>query len=406
LGLGVGLKLMRILITNTSLDKRGGTQLYVRDIALALHGLGHELVCYSSKLGEIADELVNAGIAVTSRLGRDLGPFDLIHGQHEVETTLAALTFPRTPVISFCHGASSPKERACTLPNVVQIVAVDMACRERLMEDGVDLSRIKVLLNFVDTNRFLPRLPLPDKPKRALVFSNYAKESTQLPAIREACAQYGLELDVIGQGVENQSSAPESILQNYDLVFAKARAAIEAMAVGCAVVICDYWGVGSMVTSANFDQLRAMNFGFKTLVHPLESEPLRAAIDLYNAQDAAEVSRRIRKEASLEGTIPQLLALYDEAVATEISPYDPLDAGLPFVYMKAAEASENQSNSARVKKLSLAMEEQSKAYESRIAGYQEDRRQLKEEAKDLRQQLVALKSATRTKRPWWQFHSK
>lgn len=399
---------MRILITNVTLDNRGGTQTYVRDVALALHGLGHEVVCYSPRLGDIAGDLVGGGVTVTSELSRELGPFDLIHGNQEDETILAALTFPGTPALSFCHiavGPEIPPDR--TLPNVVGHVAVDMPCRERLIAEGIDPSRIEVLLNFVDTKRFLPRPPLPDRPKRALVFSNYAKENTQLPAIREACAQAGVELDVVGKGVENQAAEPAAILGNYDLVFAKARAAIEAMAVGCAVVVCDHWGVTGLVTPTNFDQLRPRNFGFKTVLHPLEPGPLRAEIDLYSARDAAEVSRRIRAEASLEDAIQRLLALYQRAAATDIPPFDPLAQALPFIYRNVAEARDGRTSAARVKKLRLALEEQSKTYEARIAKYQETQRRLKDEVKELRQQAEASKSASATpKRQWWQFHSK
>ena len=39
----------------------------------------------------------------------------------------------------------------------------------------------------------------------------------------------------------------------YDIVFAKARAAIEAMAVGAAVIVCDFDGVGPMVSTENVD---------------------------------------------------------------------------------------------------------------------------------------------------------
>ena len=49
---------------------------------------------------------------------------------------------------------------------------------------------------------------------------------------------------------------PERVLGRYDIVFAKAKAAMEAMAVGAAVVLCDFGGVGPMVTWADFDRLR------------------------------------------------------------------------------------------------------------------------------------------------------
>ena len=92
--------------------------------------------------------------------------------------------------------------------------------------------RVALLPNFVDTARFLPRAPLPQRPRRALLFSNYANEESHLPAVRAACVAAGLELDVAGAGVGNVIDEPERVLGSYDIVFAKAKAAIEAMAVG------------------------------------------------------------------------------------------------------------------------------------------------------------------------------
>lgn len=54
------------------------------------------------------------------------------------------------------------------------------------------------------------------------------------------------------------------MLGGYDLVFAKARCALEAMAVGCAVVLCDVGGLGPLVTRAQVQHLRRWNFGRRT----------------------------------------------------------------------------------------------------------------------------------------------
>src|SRR5207253_87507 len=108
---------------------------------------------------------------------------------------------------------------------------------------------------------FRQRTRLPGRPGRGLVFSNRASRHTHLPCVRAACRAVGVNLDVVGEESGNQVSDPESILPRYDIVFAKARCALEAMAVGNAVVLCDYTGAGPMVTSENFDALRVMNFG-------------------------------------------------------------------------------------------------------------------------------------------------
>ena len=73
------------------------------------------------------------------------------------------------------------------------------------------------------------------------------------------------------------------------LVFAKGRAALEALAVGCAVVLCDAAGCGPLVTAADFDRLRPQNFGFRTLTEPVLTEGLLAQIERYDPEDAARV---------------------------------------------------------------------------------------------------------------------
>src|SRR5439155_22994865 len=142
-----------------------------------------------------------------------------------------------------------------------------------------------------------PRPPLPARPARALVFSNTASDHTHVGAVREACARAGIALDVVGRDAGNPSSSPEALLGAYDLVFAKARAALEALAVGAAVVLCDAAGAGPMVTTAALDRVRALNFGVRTLREPLAPEVIAREIARYDAADAARVSRRIRAEA-------------------------------------------------------------------------------------------------------------
>ena len=48
---------MRILLTNTALAYRTGSELYVVELALALRARGHDPVVYSAVLGELAGEL-------------------------------------------------------------------------------------------------------------------------------------------------------------------------------------------------------------------------------------------------------------------------------------------------------------------------------------------------------------
>jgi len=309
---------LRVLITNVVLWPRSGTVLYVRDLALELLRTGHAPAVFSLPSGDVAAELRAAGIPVERDLRRLPRP-DVIHGHHHAPTLLAIRRWPTVPAITVCHAHVHPDERAVLHPSVRRHFGVSRLCVDRIAREGVEVdARDAALLpNFVDLARFTPRAPLPPRPRRALVLSNHARADTHLPAVVEACRRAGLPLDVAGEGVGRPVAAPEDILGGYDVVFAKAKAAMEAMAVGAAVVLCDFGGVGPMVTSQNFDALRPLNFGFESLRDPLQPEPLLRELARYDPDDAALVRDRLRADAGLDRTVATLVDVYRAVIAEQ-----------------------------------------------------------------------------------------
>ncbi|HNX97677.1 MAG TPA: glycosyltransferase [Candidatus Aminicenantes bacterium] len=305
---------MKVLITNVFMDAPSGTVLYARDLALELQRQGHLPAIYTWRAGRACAGLETAGIPVVTDLRRIGFRPDVIHGHHRPLTLGALRHYPGTPALFFCHDHRSSLDRALLDPQVARYVGVSRLCVERLLAEGAPAGRTLLLPNFVDLHRFRPRPPLPDAPRRALVFSNYARTDTYLPAVTEACRRRGLALDVVGSGVGRESLLPERLLGEYDLVFAKAKAAMEAMAVGTAVVLCDFGGVGPMVTADDFDRLRPLNFGFQALTEPLTPAALERQIARYDPDDARRVSDRLRSCAGLEETVHELAALYGRVI--------------------------------------------------------------------------------------------
>ena len=305
-----------MLITSFTMASRTGGVLYVRDLALRLLRIGHLPLVYSPNLGPVADELRRATIPVIDDLSTLAAPPDVVHGNHTLETIVALLQFPEVPAVFVCHGWSSWATAAPRLDRVLRYVAVDDTCRDQLhCIDGIPADRIEVVLNWVDLDRFQPRGPLPGQPERALVFSNQAREDgSHLPIIREACQRLGLRLDVVGHGVSASVARPEEMLRKYDLVFAKAKCALEALAVGCAVVVCDDRGLGPMVTSQDLNRLRRLNFGARSLQGRIEPDAVMAEIKRYDPLDAAAVSSRLRAEAGLDEAVDRLVELYREVI--------------------------------------------------------------------------------------------
>jgi hypothetical protein len=191
-----------------------------------------------------------------------------------------------------------------------------------VFEYGVDPGRLELVYNGVSMDRFERRPPLPSRPARALVFSNAAREFGFVHEVRTACSRVGIQVDVVGAASGASVAATEEVLGGYDLVFAKGRAAIEAMASGCAVILCDDRGLGEMVTSRSAERLRALNFGARTLSRDNDVDAIGAEIERYDPADAAVVTDYIRREAGAQAMSERMIEIYESALAVEPATVD------------------------------------------------------------------------------------
>jgi Glycosyltransferase Family 4 len=317
---------MRVLIACHSLAHIGGVQAYELDLAFWLLQQGHTPIVYSPVLGETARQLERRTVAVTDDLSSvSLAP-DIIHGDSAVETMTALLHFPTVPAVFVCHGWLGASAAPPRFPRILRYIAVDETCADRMvLREGIPPEKVSVLLNGVDLKRFRQRPPLPARPRRAVVFSNAAHETNYLPIVREACRGAGIEVDVVGYLSDAPSPEPETVLPQYDLAFAKAKCAIEAMACGLAVVLCDTAGLGGMVRSSEVDRLRRLNFGMRSLDRPISVEAVMEAIRLYDPVDARRVSDRIRDIGSADTLCRSLFETYETVLAAHAAGQSPGD---------------------------------------------------------------------------------
>jgi hypothetical protein len=301
-----------VLITNIWLASLGGSEVVVRDLALGLLRRGHRPIVYAPTLGAVAEEIAARGVAVIDDL-RQLGePPDIIHAQHCIPCGEALIRFPDVPAIYVCHAFRHWVEAPVHFPQIGAYVAVDEACRDRLVHtEGIDPERVVILHNAVDLNRIPPRpAPLSERPQRAVAFGKAAA----VPELRTACEQLGIQFDAIGAATGRISTAAEQELVAYDLVFASARSALEAMCCGCAVIVCDPRGFAGLVTSRNFEALRARNFGLRCLAEPVTVDRCVQAIGRYDPDDASAVGRQARADADLDKLLDDVERLYDEVL--------------------------------------------------------------------------------------------
>jgi glycosyltransferase involved in cell wall biosynthesis len=299
-----------VLFTNIGLSRRTGTEVFIADLARALKAQGHQPVVYSPSAGPVADEIRAGNILVETDLSRLPAP-DVIHGHHHLETIQALQRFPRVPALFVCHDLYSWHDQVPRHPNIRRFVAVGLNARQRLIRDWPrTFGRIEVIGNGVDTARFVARPALPPVPGRALVFSNDVGDDSHWEPILEACTRLGIPVERVGAACGRQVAAPEAILGNYDLVFAKGRCALEAAATGAAVILCDLQGLGSMITSQDVRNLEVWNFGMRTLSRPINPDLIVREIQRYDAGDAARVKDFIRTYRSLSETTARYLNVY------------------------------------------------------------------------------------------------
>lgn len=299
----------RVLIATITLAAGTGTAHYTRELALGLLRRGHLPIVYASLTGALAEELRHATIPVVTNLDDLAAAPDVIHGHHQLETLAALTRFPRVPALFVCHDGLTWHSIPPVGPRIGLYVAVDRNCRDRMMfEHAIPEPSIHVLTNPVDLRRFARRPPLPSKPRRARVFSNNAT-GRWLEPIRAACASRGIALEVGPVGRAEHELPP------YDLVFAKARCAIEAMAIGNAVIVCDADGLAGLITTSSLEAMRELNFGARTLRRAVTADAVAAEIDRYDSADAAAVCDRIRQSADIDLLVDQYAALYDELCA-------------------------------------------------------------------------------------------
>ena len=159
---------MRVLITNIWLVDWGGTEVYVRDLAIALQHKGIEVEVYSPELGSVAEEIRRVGIHVADSIAGLRQVPDIIHAHHTVPALEVLSAFPKAPAIYVLHARNYPEDIPPKHPRILRYLAVDYNTLEQLLvEERIPEQHTEVVLNWVDTERFVLRDSWPEKPAKA-----------------------------------------------------------------------------------------------------------------------------------------------------------------------------------------------------------------------------------------------
>jgi hypothetical protein len=313
---------MRILWTNHALDHPAGTENFTRDLTREWRRRGHEVEIFCSRAGAMAEELRAEGIRVHTDPRALEGDFDLIHGQHFVETSVALAALPGVPALFFCHGDPSGDwiEHPPVHPRLVRLLTTCDNLRQylaRLLER--DASTIDVVPNPVAVEDLPSVAPPAWPPRRAMFFHNtLTKESPEWEHAAAVCRNRGLTLDGIGAGLGQRTALPWDALARVDLVFASGRCAMEAIAMGRAVVILGRGHSGGLAGPEDFPALVASNFT-RTLRELPWLDPLGIPdFPHQGAAACASLSAMVRESFALPRIADQLEQIHREVAARRL----------------------------------------------------------------------------------------
>jgi hypothetical protein len=306
---------MNILITNLGVSGNSGTELYVKELAIELKSRGHNIEIYTLFLGNPFIELIIENINVVNSLNLLKYKPDIIHSHHNILTYKVTSYFKYTPVIFFIHDRISSLDHPFLHENIIKYIAVDLNCRERyLTESDLKENDIDIIFNWYNPKRFVIKDEFNLIPKKALLFSNYINKGKIYDEINAACQFLNIELDIIGMKSGYQHNKPELILKNYDIVFAKAKAGIEALATANALIVCDFTGLGGMVTPENVEHFKNFNFGMKLMSKPINKDLIITEIKKYKVSDIEYVSKYIRSTSNFYDIVSEIESAYNNAI--------------------------------------------------------------------------------------------
>ncbi len=306
---------MNILITNLTLSQNSGTELYVKELAQELINRGHQVEIFVLTIGKLGCELIEQNINVVNKLSRLKNIPNIIHAHHNLVTLKVAYYFKQTPIVYFIHDSISSLDHPFYHKNIMQYIAVDYNCKQRYLLNNFLENEVKVIYNWFNPNRFKPKTQINNIAKKALIFSNYLELNSKIyHEIKCACDELNISLNTIGLRSGNPCNKPELELYKYDLVFAKAKAGIESMACGCALIVCDFTGLGVMVASANIEECRKYNFGMKLMDKPVLKNLLLNEMKKYDKEEIEKVQQFIQQQSNYYFIIDQIEQVYQSAM--------------------------------------------------------------------------------------------
>ena len=308
-------------MTNHALGERAGSESYLETVAAELRRLGHEVVFFSTRPGEMAQRLREAQYDVLESVADLPADVDVVHGQHVDTVGLVRTRLPHTPLVFVTHSWVISLEEPVTELGAGAFVAFNDLTHRRLSAHEATRGREVLRLTQPVTVSFADgaRIPIADVPRRAVAVSRRMKYLP--PRLAAACSAAGIEFDWLG-GPGRESADAREEMRTHDIVFAVGRTALEAMALGRAVFVVDDTSQGGWVRPDTHRSLEAD--GFTGFGHQGPQEELGAALAAYDPGLGQQARSLAIQHHAVQHHVASLVALYtrvaDRAGAAQPAP--------------------------------------------------------------------------------------
>jgi hypothetical protein len=320
---------VKILMTNTSLGERAGSESYLETVSFELRRLGHEVVFFSPRCGLMAERFREDGFTVVEHVDRLPADVDVVHGQHADAAALVRTRLADTPLVFSCHSWVIPIEDPMSELGAAAYVCFNELTHRRLAAHtataATPIVRMTqpVTVSFADADRAHIR-PVP---RSAVAVSR--RMMLRPDRLAAVCAAAGIGFEWVGAPAA-PSVDPRDRMRAADIVFAEGRTALEAMAAGRAVYVVAESCVGGWVTEASYPRLEADGFtGIESDAGPVDLDELAAG---YHQQLGVQARQLAVEHHSAQHHAARLVELYT-AVA-DVRPRQPCP---PSVAVIAAE---------------------------------------------------------------------
>ena len=306
---------MEILIINQSLVRFAGTELFTLEIASALTALGHNVTVYAPVIGKVVNNFAGCKFKITDDIQcLKSKEFDVIHAHHNVVSTFVRSIFPDIPMVFMSHGIVPLLEQPPYIDlNIAQFIAVSEEVRDNLVSNyDIDYNKIKIVRNFVDTDKFYIKNAPNKKLKNILVISNHFPLKNKR-IVNTAAHSIGAKVKYVGLPKLQVRNIHEYI-NRADLVITLGRGVLEACSCGRNVIVYDQYGADGFVDLSTFGKFRQNNFSGRYLRIDYNVELLIQEMKKYNPSLGYELRQKVCNEHSVYIIANQLLNIYNSTI--------------------------------------------------------------------------------------------